>query len=49
LAGLETRKKRSKEEIQKEKLEKKARSESKAKKTGRVHAEIQEGWEDLLL
>ena len=32
LAGLETRKKRSKEEIQKEKLEKKARSESKAKK-----------------
>ena len=48
LAGLETRKKRSKEEILKEKLEKEARSESKAKKTRRVHAEIQEGWEDLL-
>jgi hypothetical protein len=43
LAGLNTRNRRSKEEIMKEKAEKEDKRESRAKKTRRLHAETAEG------
>jgi hypothetical protein len=47
LAGLDTRNRRSKEEIMKEKAEKEDKREGRAKKTRRVHAETAEGWWEL--